>query len=95
MRMTWAPASARPMATDWPMPLVQPVIMAVWPSSENMLAAILNKSEVKGSEIGRDSESELSLDVTVWRGALGFGGGVSIADAELPSWAGVGGELPL
>jgi hypothetical protein len=35
MRMMSAPASARPMATAWPMPLVPPVIKAVWPSNEN------------------------------------------------------------
>ena len=29
-----APASARAMAIDWPMPRVPPVTRAVWPSSE-------------------------------------------------------------
>lgn len=45
-RRTWtrirsAPASARAMATAWPMPRVPPVTTAVWPSRENRLGVAM------------------------------------------------------
>lgn len=36
IKITSAPHSAREMATAWPIPLVPPVITAVWPSRENI-----------------------------------------------------------
>ena len=39
--MMSAPASAKPIATAWPIPRVPPVIRAVWPSREKNEAAIV------------------------------------------------------
>lgn len=40
-RIRSAPASARAMATAWPMPRVPPVTTAVWPSRENRLGVAI------------------------------------------------------
>lgn len=65
--MTSAPASARPMATAWPMPRVQPVIMAVWPSREKMLIVtetVIAVFAVKNQEIKHelDIKGEMPIE---------------------------------
>lgn len=42
-----APASARAMATDWPMPRVPPVTTAVWPSREKREAIVWLRIETE------------------------------------------------